>query len=45
MDSTENAVMICRKSNSSSVRRIVHVCGLRADMSDSGITIRVWDTH
>jgi hypothetical protein len=43
--STENVLMICDKSNSGSVRRIVHVCGLGADGSDPGMTIHVWDTH
>jgi hypothetical protein len=36
--STENVLMVCKKSNSGSVLRIVHVCGLKAD---SGTTIYV----
>ncbi|MDX6712212.1 MAG: hypothetical protein QOH96_3228 [Blastocatellia bacterium] len=42
--STENLVLICGKSDSGCVRRIVHVCCLRTDVSDFGMTI-TWDTH
>jgi hypothetical protein len=43
--STENVPMIGGKSNSGSVRPIVHVCGLSVDVSDSEMTIHLSDAH
>ena len=37
--------MMCDKSNSGSLRRIVHVRGSIANVSDLGMTIHEWDTH
>jgi hypothetical protein len=44
MVSTGNVLIICGKSDSSSVRRTAHVCGLSTDVSDSGIAIYVSGT-
>jgi hypothetical protein len=42
---TENVLMIRGKIYSDSVSRIAHVCGLGVYVTDSEMTIHLWDAH